>query len=50
VKVAAVSEVRKQVEFALVGSLEPRPIAPPAAGESYPRIPVKGKRPQGKRR
>ena len=50
VKVAAVSEARKQVEFALVGTLEHRPLAPPAAGESYPRIPVKGKRPQGKRR
>jgi len=50
VKVAAVSEARKQVEFALVGTLESRPLAPPAAGESYPRIPVKGKRPQGKRR
>ena len=50
VKVAAVNEARKQVEFALVGTLELRPVAPPAAGEGYPRIPVKGKRPQGKRR
>jgi ribonuclease R len=50
VKVAAVNEARKQVEFALVGTLEKRPIVPPGAGDSYPRIPVKGKRPQGKRR
>jgi ribonuclease R len=50
VKVAAVNEARKQVEFALVGTLELRPIAPGAAADSYPRIPVKGKRPQGKRR
>lgn len=50
VKVAAINEARRQVEFALVGTLEARPIAPPAAGPSYPRVPIKGKRPQGRRR
>lgn len=50
VKVAAVNEARKQVEFALVGTLEKRPIAAVPAGESYPSIPIKGKRPKPKRR
>ena len=50
VKVAAVNEARKQVEFALVGTLEKHPVAPPAAGEGYPVIPIKGKRPKPKRR
>ena len=50
VKVAAVNEARKQVEFALVGTLEAHPIPARRAGEDYPRIPVKGKRPQSKRR
>jgi len=50
VKVAAVNEARKQVEFALVGSLEKGQLAPAPEGGSYPRIPVKGKRPKPKRR
>jgi len=51
VKVAAVNEARKQVEFALVGTLETRPVAAAAGkGEAYPKIPVKGKRPKPKRR
>ncbi|HEY5513783.1 MAG TPA: ribonuclease R, partial [Geomonas sp.] len=50
VKVAGVNEARKQVEFALAGILEQRPSAKAAGGESYPRVPVKGKRPKGKRR
>jgi ribonuclease R len=50
VKVAAVNEARKQVEFALVGSMEKRPIAQAPGGESYPNVPIKGKRPQPKRR
>ena len=50
VKVAAVNEARKQVEFALVGTLEKRPLAQAAAGESYASIPIRGKRPKPKRR
>lgn len=50
VKVAGVNEARKQVEFALAGILEQRPPAKAPGGESYPRVPVKGKRPKGKRR
>ncbi len=50
VKVAAVNEGRKQVEFALVGTLEKRPIAAAPEGESYPVVPIKGKRPKPKRR
>ncbi|WP_183352820.1 ribonuclease R [Geomonas silvestris] len=50
VKVAAINEARRQVEFALVASLESRPLQRPAGGESYPRIPVKGKRPKPRRR
>ena len=50
VKVAAVNEARKQVEFALVGTLEKRPIEPVPGGESYPNIPIRGKRPKPKRR
>jgi len=49
VKVAGVNEARRQVEFALVGTLEKRPVAPPPEGESYPRVPIRGKRPQSKR-
>ena len=50
VKVAAVNEARKQVEFALIGTLEKRPVAAASAAESYPSIPIKGKRPKPKRR
>ncbi|QWV95045.1 ribonuclease R [Geomonas oryzisoli] len=51
VKVAAVSEPRKQVEFALVGTLEKRPIEPIAdVRNAYQRIPIKGKRPKPRRR
>lgn len=50
VKVAAVNEARKQVEFALVGTLEKRPIEAAPQGESYPSIPIRGKRPKPKRR
>jgi len=50
VKVAAVNEARKQVEFALVGTLEQRPVPAAAAGEEYPAIPIRGKRPKPKRR
>ena len=50
VKVAGVNEARRQVEFALVSSQE-RGAAPPApAGEEYPVIPIRGKRPKQKRR
>ncbi|MBU5636485.1 ribonuclease R [Geomonas sp. Red69] len=51
VKVAAVNEPRKQVEFALVGTLEKRPIEPIAdVRNAYQRIPIKGKRPKSRRR
>ncbi|MCM0083458.1 ribonuclease R [Geomonas sp. Red32] len=50
VRVAGVNEARRQVEFALVGTLEKRPVAPPPEGEFYQRVPVKGKRPKPKRR
>ena len=50
VKVAAVNEARKQVEFALVGTLEERPVSAVPAGEEYPVIPIRGKRPKPKRR
>jgi len=50
VKVAAVNEARKQVEFALVGTLETRLVAAASAADAYPKIPVKGKRPKPKRR
>ncbi|GFO64393.1 ribonuclease R [Geomonas paludis] len=51
VKVAAVNEPRKQVEFALVGTLEKRPIEPIAdVRNAYQRIPIKGKRPKPRRR
>ncbi len=51
VKVAAVNEPRKQVEFALIGTLEKRPVEPiQDVRESYARIPIKGKRPKPRRR
>jgi ribonuclease R len=50
VKVAAVNEARKQVEFALIGTLEKRPVAAAQQGENYPSIPIRGKRPKPKRR
>uniref|UniRef100_C6E5S1 Ribonuclease R n=1 Tax=Geobacter sp. (strain M21) TaxID=443144 RepID=C6E5S1_GEOSM len=51
VKVAAVNEARKQVEFSLVGTLEKRPIEPiQDVRNAYDRIPVKGKRPKPRRR
>ena len=50
VKVAAVNEARKQVEFALVGTLETRAVQAAVQGESYPSIPIRGKRPKPKRR
>ena len=50
VKVAAVNEARKQVEFALIGTLEKRPLAPVQDAGSFSRIPIKGKRPKSKRR
>ena len=51
VKVAAVNEPRKQVEFALIGTLEKRPVEPiKDVRESYAKIPVKGKRPKPRRR
>ncbi|QXE92357.1 ribonuclease R [Geomonas subterranea] len=51
VKVAAVNEARKQVEFALVCTLEKRPVEPIAdVRNAYQRIPIKGKRPKPRRR
>jgi ribonuclease R len=50
VKVVAVNELRKQVEFALVGTLELRPLGGTKEPLSYPSIPIKGKRPKPKRR
>jgi ribonuclease R len=50
VKVAAVNEARKQVEFALIGTLEKRPVAAAPEGAGYSRVPIKGKRPKPKRR
>ena len=50
VKVAAVNEARKQVEFALIGTLEKRPVAPVQDAGSFSKIPIKGKRPKPKRR
>jgi ribonuclease R len=50
VRVTAINEARKQVEFALVGSLESRPIPASEQGESYQRVPITGKRPQIRRR
>jgi len=50
VKVAGINEARRQVEFAMVASLESRPIPGPAQAESYPRLPIKGKRPKPRRR
>jgi ribonuclease R len=50
VRVVAINEARKQVEFALVGSLESRPIPGSEQGESYQRVPITGKRPQIRRR
>ena len=52
VKVASVNELRKQVEFALVGT-EQQPVQAASgvvAGESYAAIPIRGKRPKPKRR
>ena len=50
VKVAAVNEPRKQVEFALVGTLEKRPIEPPKDPGAFAKVPIKGKRPAPRRR
>jgi len=50
VQVAGVNEARKQVEFALLGTLEKRPIAEQRVGEAYAKVPVKGKRPKARRR
>jgi ribonuclease R len=50
VKVVAVNELRKQVEFALVGTLELRPLGGTKEPLSYPSIPITGKRPKPKRR
>ncbi|TGU72256.1 ribonuclease R [Geomonas terrae] len=51
VKVAGVNEPARQVEFALVGTLEKRPVEPIAdVRNAYQRIPIKGKRPKPKRR
>ncbi|HJV65976.1 MAG TPA: ribonuclease R [Geomonas sp.] len=50
VTVAGINEARKQVEFAMVGTLEKRPVAPVSAAEAYARVPIKGKRPKPRRR
>jgi ribonuclease R len=48
VQVASVNEARKQVEFALVATLEERPIAAMTEAEAYPRVAIRGKRAVGK--
>ncbi|MBJ6724099.1 ribonuclease R [Geomesophilobacter sediminis] len=50
VKVAAVNEARKQVEFALVQGLSAAPRVPLTEAESYAKVPIRGKRPKPKRR
>jgi ribonuclease R len=51
VLVAAVSTERKQIDFVLAGVSVPAAAAAPVPGdESYPRVPVKGKRPKGAKR
>jgi ribonuclease R len=50
VTVAGVNEARRQVEFALIGTLEKRPIQPPPVeGAEYRKVPIRGKRPKPRR-
>jgi len=50
VRVAGVREAQRQVEFALVQTLESRGAVTRGVPEAYPRVPVKGKRPKRQRR
>ncbi|UFS69700.1 ribonuclease R [Geomonas sp. RF6] len=50
VRVAGVRELARQVEFALVETLEERGAVSRTVSESYPRVAIKGKRPKSRRR